>query len=340
MLDRSVSGRHVEIYLAVAGPCSNVPGEDLNSEPAQSSFSRWKDIMIPGHIDEWRAVELRKQNRLAEARDVLLSFHGRHAGNAESYENVTVRSAIMALDGLPGVSAPAAKLWPSVGLGVGGFVEGYHELIGRSRFCLAPRGITPWTIHLYVAMLAGCIPAARCWQDLARDLKISGCKLSFLLKLARVNRFHSLSLVGLNFGGSQASRSYKVEVILSDDFESSVPRAAGLAQLFDQVAHGTHGRALRLLDLAAPAAGGRDEERALGIPRSSERLRQWTPTPAGSTITPRCPAAVRLQRSAGSCGRGCPTSLCGKLLATQGRRERACRHRWTMFLWRVYGLGF
>ena len=41
---------------------------------------------------------------------------------------------------------------------MGGFVEGYHELIGRSRFCLAPRGITPWTIHLFVAMIAGCIP--------------------------------------------------------------------------------------------------------------------------------------------------------------------------------------
>ena len=30
--------------------------------------------------------------------------------------------------------------------------------MGRSRFCLAPRGITPWTIHLFVSMLAGCIP--------------------------------------------------------------------------------------------------------------------------------------------------------------------------------------
>lgn len=42
--------------------------------------------------------------------------------------------------------------------GVGGFIEDYHALMGRSRFCLAPRGITPWTIHLFVAMLAGCIP--------------------------------------------------------------------------------------------------------------------------------------------------------------------------------------
>ena len=42
--------------------------------------------------------------------------------------------------------------------GVGGFVEEYHTLMGRSRFCLAPRGITPWTIHLFVSMLAGCIP--------------------------------------------------------------------------------------------------------------------------------------------------------------------------------------
>ncbi len=37
-------------------------------------------------------------------------------------------------------------------------MDGYHEMIGTSRFCLAPRGVTPWTIHLYVAFLAGCIP--------------------------------------------------------------------------------------------------------------------------------------------------------------------------------------
>ena len=48
--------------------------------------------------------------------------------------------------------------------GVGGFIEEYHTLMGRSRFCLAPRGITPWTIHLFVSMLAGCIPVPCRWS--------------------------------------------------------------------------------------------------------------------------------------------------------------------------------
>eukprot|EP00434_Breviolum_minutum_P006920 symbB.v1.2.006108.t2/scaffold364.1/size219240/5 len=129
------------IQLQVEDHC-----EDLNFQSPEASFSRWKDVIIPGHIDEWRVAELRRSNRPLQRRDVLVSFHGRYAGNTDSYGNVTVRSKIMKhLSGLPGVS-------------VGGFVEEYHTLMGRSRFCLAPRGITPWTIHLFVSMLAGCIP--------------------------------------------------------------------------------------------------------------------------------------------------------------------------------------
>ena len=225
-------------------------------------------------------------------------------------------------------------------MSVGGFVEGYHELIGRSRFCLAPRGITPWTIHLYVAMLAGCIPAARCWQDLARDLKISGCKLSFLLKLARVNRFHSLSLVGLNFGGSQASRSYKVEVILSDDFEApfqelldwpsfSIKWPTGrMAELYDYLTSLPQQLVVEMK--SAPwAFRGRVNGSGSGRQRLLVRLLL-----RGARLQSVCSGRPALAAE------GAPTSLCGKLLATQGRRERACRHRWTMFLWRVYGLGF
>uniref|UniRef100_A0A7S4PY79 Exostosin GT47 domain-containing protein n=1 Tax=Alexandrium monilatum TaxID=311494 RepID=A0A7S4PY79_9DINO len=119
--------------------------EDLNSEEPQSTFSRWKDIIIPGHIDRWRALELRRQNQASSKRDVLIAFHGRHGNNTDSYSNVSVRTRILEMEGLPGVS-------------VGGFIEDYHELLGMSIFCLAPRGITPWTIHLYVAIMAGCIP--------------------------------------------------------------------------------------------------------------------------------------------------------------------------------------
>ncbi|CAL1139576.1 unnamed protein product [Cladocopium goreaui] len=129
------------IQLQVEDHC-----EDLNYQSPEASFSRWKDLIIPGHVDQWRVEALRKANRPMKSRDVLVAFHGRSAENTESYGNVTIRTKIMRyLQGLPGVS-------------VGGFVEEYHKLMGRSRFCLAPRGITPWTIHLFVAMLAGCIP--------------------------------------------------------------------------------------------------------------------------------------------------------------------------------------
>ena len=135
------AGLRSAMFLQVENHC-----EDLNLESPEPSFSRWKDIIIPGHVDLWRARELIEKNKPLEERDVFISFHGRHAGNTDSYENVSVRTSIMKeLSGQPGVS-------------VGGFIEEYHALMGRSLFCLAPRGITPWTIHLFVALLAGCIP--------------------------------------------------------------------------------------------------------------------------------------------------------------------------------------
>ncbi len=51
--------------------------------------------------------------------------------------------------------------------------------MGRSRFCLAPRGITPWTIHLFVSMLAGCIPVPCRWSLVVvgtyEDLEMDEC---------------------------------------------------------------------------------------------------------------------------------------------------------------------
>ena len=41
-------------------------------------------MIIPGHIDEWRVEELRRSNRPLQTRDVLVSFHGRYAGNTEA----------------------------------------------------------------------------------------------------------------------------------------------------------------------------------------------------------------------------------------------------------------
>ena len=50
------------------------------------------------------------------------------------------------------------RLQGKEGVSVGGFVEDYFELKGRSRFCLVPGGTSPWTNHLYESFFAGCIP--------------------------------------------------------------------------------------------------------------------------------------------------------------------------------------
>lgn len=68
------------------------------------------------------------------------------------YKNVTVRTEINRVFG----TEDAFTTYPDVS--VGSFIDDYHELVGNTLFCLAPRGFTPWTIHLYVAILGGCIP--------------------------------------------------------------------------------------------------------------------------------------------------------------------------------------
>ena len=116
-------------------------------EEHRPTFSAWKDVMIPGLVDPWRIAQMRENARpIGIERDILVTFHGRSWLNADSYANVTVRRRfIEGLEGIPGVS-------------VGGFIEDYAEVMGRSIFCLVMRGITPWTIHLYVALFSGCIP--------------------------------------------------------------------------------------------------------------------------------------------------------------------------------------
>lgn len=116
-------------------------------ETFEPTFSPWKDVIVPGHLDYWRTLELARHRKPLQERDLLAVFHGRHGGIAESYENVTVRMDL--------INAPWAD---KQDVSIGGFVDGYHELLGRAQFCLCPRGITPWTVCVYQALIAGCVP--------------------------------------------------------------------------------------------------------------------------------------------------------------------------------------
>eukprot|EP00933_Yihiella_yeosuensis_P051512 TRINITY_DN49466_c0_g1_i1.p1 TRINITY_DN49466_c0_g1~~TRINITY_DN49466_c0_g1_i1.p1 ORF type:complete len:579 (-),score=62.83 TRINITY_DN49466_c0_g1_i1:408-1982(-) len=110
-----------------------------------SCYNPWKDIVIPGHLDLDRMDHIRRFNLPSNQRSLLFNFHGRLPVNHDYYENVTVRRAITMFENFPDVS-------------VGGFVEDYFEIMGKSHFCLIPEGTSSWTNHLYESFFAGCVP--------------------------------------------------------------------------------------------------------------------------------------------------------------------------------------
>ncbi|KAF4756914.1 hypothetical protein FOZ63_033960, partial [Perkinsus olseni] len=106
----------------------------------------YKDIVIPGSISPSRLRELRASSRSTSDRDLLLSFHGRLPSNHHYYkDNVIRRVAEDELQGIPGVS-------------IGGMVDDFFELKGRSRFCLVMPGTSNWSNHLYESIFSGCVP--------------------------------------------------------------------------------------------------------------------------------------------------------------------------------------
>lgn len=120
--------------------------EALTPRCGPSCFNPWKDLVIPGHTDFFRARRMASFNLPSEQRSLLFNFHGRHPGLNDLYKKNFVRGNIMRVfDGLDGVS-------------VGGFTDDYFERMGSSHFCLVPMGTSSWTNHLYEAFFAGCIP--------------------------------------------------------------------------------------------------------------------------------------------------------------------------------------
>lgn len=79
----SITDRSPGVSLGTTGA---IPGAIPGGTPGstKASFTRWKDLIIPGHVDHWRARELRAANQALSSRDVLLAFHGRSAENAEA----------------------------------------------------------------------------------------------------------------------------------------------------------------------------------------------------------------------------------------------------------------
>eukprot|EP00392_Amoebophrya_sp_AT5.2_P010030 g10061.t1 len=151
-------------------------------------FQPWKDIVIPGHTDFFRARRMKKFDLPTQRRVLLFNFHGRHPyileqlgranyeansvrrglvdlfGDEEEFEHVAQAMAeqkraaqAAGVDDLSSLLPPIPRPWKGR-VSVGGFTDDFFERMGASHFCLVPHGNTSWTNHLYNSFFAGCVP--------------------------------------------------------------------------------------------------------------------------------------------------------------------------------------
>jgi len=123
-----------------------VDGDGCEHSP--SSFQHWKDIIIPGFIEEWSIQRLVSQDRDG-SRPLLACYHGSDSTEMSIYKyaNTSVRNTITELN-YPGLSV--GKRFS--------IVTDYFTRLGLCEFCFAPKGLGYWSNRLYEVIFAGCIP--------------------------------------------------------------------------------------------------------------------------------------------------------------------------------------
>jgi len=120
----------------------------------QNCFDPRQDLVLPSAVLLVDAMRLRGFRREPLARELLLVWHGEHAEGSSREDvrqgyrevNETVRlDLIRHLAGKPNTSIGEPSMR-------------YSFLMGNAHFCLIPRGRGWWTVRLFEAFYAGCVP--------------------------------------------------------------------------------------------------------------------------------------------------------------------------------------
>lgn len=132
-------GRHVfrdwKTHIPTAISLTPETGAFTNFPP---HFVHGQDIAIPGHLHR---VEIAQLLSLAsDTRDILAVFFGRIDASRPT------RVALLQHD--PADVFVGSNLPP----------EQMYTLMGLARFCLIPKGKSAWSLRLYEALWAGCVP--------------------------------------------------------------------------------------------------------------------------------------------------------------------------------------
>jgi len=120
----------------------------------EDCFRPGHDIIIPSAIASSEAHRLLAFNRQPKDRTLLLTWRGEHA---ESDSRSDVRQGYLEVNET--VRPKIIKAFQSKSdADVGRSSMRYSFLLGNAHFCLVPRGRGWWTVRLFEAIHAGCIP--------------------------------------------------------------------------------------------------------------------------------------------------------------------------------------
>ncbi|XP_051139949.1 probable glucuronosyltransferase Os02g0520750 [Andrographis paniculata] len=127
------------------------PEGDRTDKRDTSAFNTWKDIIIPGHVDD--GMTMHKPSFVdplpLSRRKHLANYLGRAQGKAGRLQLIDLAKKFP-----DKLECPELKFSGSEKLGR----KEYFQHLRNAKFCLAPRGESSWTLRFYEAFFVECVP--------------------------------------------------------------------------------------------------------------------------------------------------------------------------------------
>ncbi|XP_023549577.1 probable glucuronosyltransferase Os04g0398600 [Cucurbita pepo subsp. pepo] len=127
------------------------PEGDRTDKKDTSAFNTWKDIIIPGNVDDGMTSHGAKivQPLPLSKRKYLANYLGRDQGKVGRLKLIELAKQFA-----DKLESPVLKFSGPDKLGK---LE-YFEHLRNARFCLAPRGESSWTLRFYESFFVECVP--------------------------------------------------------------------------------------------------------------------------------------------------------------------------------------
>ncbi|KAL1831519.1 hypothetical protein ACET3Z_001170 [Daucus carota] len=127
------------------------PEGDRTDKRDTSAFNTWKDLIIPGNVDDGMTTQGARfvEPLPLSKRKHLANFLGRAQGKIGRLQLINLSKQFP-----DKLESPELKFSGPDKLGR----KDYFQHLGNAKFCLAPRGESSWTLRFYESFFVECVP--------------------------------------------------------------------------------------------------------------------------------------------------------------------------------------